>query len=219
MKKKNNYDPDEYKEYMYSGFLGKLFRRNHELMEIYDFKDNSKILEIGGGFVPHFPYVKHSIKEYHSVDLKEVRGLKNYINKNYKKIKFKYYNGKKLKYKKNYFDRIIISHCLEHILEPEKFVNEMMRVLKKDGTISIALPCDPGVLWRLGRYIMKIFFLKRNRGKDYDHDYVLATEHVNSIFNLYVILKKKFKIQKEIFYPINIKVIDINLFYICQIKK
>ena len=41
--KKNNYDPDKYKEYMYSGFLGKLFKRNHELMEVYKFKNNSKI--------------------------------------------------------------------------------------------------------------------------------------------------------------------------------
>ena len=107
--KKNNYDPDKYKEYMYSGFLGKLFKRNHELMEVYKFKNNSKILEIGGGFVPHISYINHSIKEYHSVDLNEVIGLKSYINKNHEKIKFKYYNGKKLGYKKNYFDRIIIS--------------------------------------------------------------------------------------------------------------
>lgn len=219
MNKKNNYHPEKYKEYLYSGVLGKLFQKNHKLMEKYNFKNTDKILEIGGGFVPHMPYINHSFDEYHSVDLKLVDGLKEYINKNYKNIKFKYYNGKKLPYKKNYFDRILISHCLEHILEPEKFVNEMLRVLKKNGIISIALPCDPGILWRMGRFLMKIFFLKQKREKNYDHDYMIATEHVNSIFNLYAILKKKFNVDNEIFFPFNLKIIDINLFYICQIKK
>jgi ubiquinone/menaquinone biosynthesis C-methylase UbiE len=219
MSKKNNYDQNKYQEYLYSGLLGKLFNKNHELMENFKFKSTNKILEIGGGFAPHIKYINNKFNEYHSVDLNLVTGLKEYINENYKEIKFKYYNGKKLNFNNNLFDRIVISHCLEHILEPEKFINEMLRVLKKDGIITIALPCDPGVLWRFGRFIMKKTFIKKNREKEYDHDYVIATEHVNSIFNLHTIIKKKFKIVKELFYPFNIKIIDINLFYICHIKK
>jgi choline kinase len=105
------------------------------------------------------------------------------------------------------------------ILEPEKFINEMLRVLKKNGIISIALPCDPGILWRLGRFMMKKTYLKKRMKKEYDHDYIIATEHINSIFNLYTIIRKKFKVIEEKFYPFNINIIDINLFYICHIKK
>lgn len=68
--------------------------------------------------------------------------------------------------------------------------NEMLRVLKKKRIISIALPCDPGILWRLGRFMMKKTYLKRKMRKKYDHDYIIATEHINSIFNLYTIMKK-----------------------------
>jgi phosphatidylethanolamine/phosphatidyl-N-methylethanolamine N-methyltransferase len=221
--KKNYYsqlnNKTKYKEYLYSGFLGKLFNINHRLMEKYNFKPMNKILEIGGGFVPHINYVKYHFKEYHCVDLASAKGLKEYMKKNYQNIIFKYYNGKKLSFKNNSFDRIIISHCLEHILEPEKFINEMLRVLKKKGIISIALPCDPGILWRLGRFMMKKTYLKRKMRKKYDHDYIIATEHINSIFNLYTIIKKKFKVIEEIFYPLNVNIIDINLFYICHIKK
>ena len=46
-----------------------------------------------------------------------------------------------------YFDRIIISHCLEHIINPENFLFEMMSKLKKDGILSISLPTDPGILF------------------------------------------------------------------------
>ena len=41
------------------------------------------------------------------------------------------YNGKILPYEKEYFDRIIISHCLEHIMDPESFLHEMMKKLKR----------------------------------------------------------------------------------------
>lgn len=100
----------------------------------------------------------------------------------------------------------------------------MLRVVKKKKFISIALPCDPGLLWRFGRFFSKkIFFLNKkninSRGKNYDHDYLVATEHVNSIFNLITILKKKFKIKNEIYYPFNLNIVDINLFYVCTIQK
>ena len=47
--------------------------------------------------------------------------------------------------KMNTFDRIIISHCLEHILSPEEFIHEMMKKLKKEVILSISLPTDPGI--------------------------------------------------------------------------
>ena len=52
---------------------------------------------------------------------------------------------------------MIISHTLEHIHCPEAFINELLRVLKPNGVISIALPCDNGLLWRLGRFYNKFF--------------------------------------------------------------
>ena len=77
------------------------------------------------------------------------------MRQNFKDINFSYYDGKNIPFNNETFDRVIISHCLEHILEPEKFTEEMVRVMKKGGVLSIALPCDPGLLWRLGRYYIK----------------------------------------------------------------
>ena len=54
--------------------------------------------------------------------------------------------------KKLLFDRIIISHVLEHIPNPEPFLDQMFYILKKGGILSIALPSDPGLLWRFGRF-------------------------------------------------------------------
>jgi phosphatidylethanolamine/phosphatidyl-N-methylethanolamine N-methyltransferase len=215
MEKKNNYIKSKYKNYLYKGFIGKLFKKNHELMEKYEFSFADNILEIGCGFAPHINYVKHKFNNYYAVDLPDVKKLSSEIKNYYKKIKFQYYDGKKLNFPNNYFDRVIISHTLEHILEPEKFVNEVLRVLKKKKILTIALPCDPGISWRIGRFFLKKTYFKKNK----NYEYTMATEHINSIFNLHVILNKKFNVIKDLFYPFNINIIDLNLFYICQIKK
>jgi ubiquinone/menaquinone biosynthesis C-methylase UbiE len=220
---KQYYTTEQYNERIGSGFRSKLFRQSHLLMEKYNFGTVDKILEIGGGSIPHINFIKHKFNSYYSLEVDCGAKIDLYINKNYPKIIFNYYDGKNIQFNEGFFDRIVISHCLEHILEPEKFINEMLRVLKKGGVISIALPCDPGILWRIGRLLLKTnrrikekFFLQKNIEVS---DYINATEHVNSIFNLYAIIKEKFNVKKEICYPFNVKLFDLNLFYICQIEK
>ena len=50
---------------------------------------------------------------------------------------------------------------------------------------------------------------------------MMASEHINSIFNLITIIRYNFKgkILKEDFLPFKIKLIDINLFYNVYIVK
>ena len=53
-----------------------------------------------------------------------------------------------------------------------------------------------------------------------EYEYMNATEHVNSIFNLKSIIKFNFKNSiEEHFYPLKIKLIDLNLFYNVHIYK
>ena len=98
------------------------------------------------------------------------------------------------------FDRIIISHCLEHIPFPEKFLFEMMNKLKHGGVLSISLPADPGLL-RLGRLYLKIFSIKKNyQITKEEFDYMNATEHINSIFALKSIIQFHYKDKIKEFY-------------------
>ena len=213
-----------YNKHLYSGILGFFFKKNHELMEInidqLKNKNDIQILEIGGGTIPHVNLLKNNYKNYYSIDIDENNELDNFYKNNYPEIKYQKFDGFNIPFTNNFFDRIIISHCLEHIVGPEKFLFEMLRVCKSEGVISIALPTDPGFLWRLGRFFIKKFIQKKtHKLSDLDYDYVNAVEHVNSIFNLRIIIKKKFNINSEIFFPLSIKCIDLNLFYIAQIIK
>ena len=138
-----------------------------------------------------------------------------------KNIKAYSYDGNNLPFEDNFFDRIIISHCLEHINKPEEFLFEMMSKLKEGGVLSISLPTDPGLLWRLGRLFIKYFIVKKTynvSGEEYE--YINATEHINSIFTLISLTRYNFKNKiDESFLPFKIKLVDLNLFYNVHITK
>ena len=97
----------------------------------------------------------------------------------------------------------------------------MMNKLKKGGILSISLPTDPGLLFRLGRIYLKIFSLKKNyKISREEFDYMNATEHINSIFGLYSIIKYNYgNSLKESYLPFKVKSFDLNLFYNVHIIK
>ena len=223
MYKKENFRnlDKKYNSHLYTGLLGILMNYCHKKLEVFRKKDSyDKILEIGAGSAPHIEYLTHSYNEYHIAEVSDYASEVFEGNSN-DKIKFTKYDGKKLPYENEYFDRIIISHCLEHILSPEEFIIEMMSKLKKGGVLSIALPTDPGIAWRLGRMFIRLFSIKKTyniSGEEYE--YINATEHVNSIFNLLSIIRYHYKDNiDEKFYPLKIKSPDLNLFYNVQIYK
>ena len=204
----------KYNSHLYSGLLGILMKYCHRKLEVYKSKKDNydKILEIGAGSAPHFNFMKCLYNEYH---IAETSDFAEDFHKNNPKVKLLKYDGRNLPYQNETFDRIIISHCLEHILSPEEFIQEMMSKLKKDGVLSISLPTDPGIAWRLGRLFIRLFTIKKTyqiSGEEFN--YMNATEHVNSIFNLISIIRFNYKNQyEEYFYPMRLKMADLNLFY------
>jgi phosphatidylethanolamine/phosphatidyl-N-methylethanolamine N-methyltransferase len=210
----------KYNSHLYTGLLGILMNYCHKTLENFKLRNKSfdKILEIGAGSAPHYNYIKHEYNEYHIADTSDY--AKDFHRDN-DKVKFLSYDGIVLPYENETFDRIIISHCLEHILSPENFIKEMMRTLKTGGVLSISLPTDPGLIWRLGRKFIKYFTLKKTykiSGEEFE--YMNATEHVNSIFNLISIIRFNYKKNvEEHYYPFHIKLVDINLFYNVHIYK
>lgn len=218
-KSSDHFQQKNYKNYMYSGFIGILFRWQHRLLSPKIYLNCDKVLEIGPGFEPHIKFAKLNYKKYYCLEINKNKGYKNYYKNSFPKIIFKTYDGKNLNFRDNFFDRIIISHTLEHILSFESFLNEMLRVIKPGCVISIASPCDNGFFWRFGRYILKKTYHKIRKTSEIDYNYLIANEHVNTIFQIISVLKKKFNIQKELYLPFIIKIIDINLIHICHIQK
>ena len=217
----------KYNSYQETGSVGFMMKICHlgleKIKALQNLNNRSIILEIGAGTSPQINYIKHEYKKYRFLEnsIFAVKFLKKKFKSN-NKIGFKYYDGKKLPFKKASFDRIIISHVLEHIPNPEPFLDQMFYILKKGGILSIALPSDPGLLWRFGRFFLRLTKVKSKLGLSLDeYDYMIANEHVNSIFNLISIIKYKYKknILKESYLPFHIKLLDLNLFYNLTLKK
>ena len=205
-----------YNEECYSGASSFLFNKSHDMMEKFlPEKKIKHILEIGAGIHPHHKYIKHSYERYYC--LENSKFAIKFLNKKYPKIKTLYSDNGLIPSKKK-FDRIILSHSLEHIYKPEKLLNDMYKSLNKDGVISVAIPIDPGILYGLLRYVKKKFF-SQYKISEKEYDYINAIEHINSYDNNKAIIKYLFKNYKQYYYPFNFLPSNLNIFSFFQIYK
>lgn len=166
----------------------------------------------------HIKYVHHSFDEYVLTDINTTMIDQIKIHQslfNTGKIKILQEDATNLSFKDNTFDRVIAAHILEHIYPPYLVLEEWVRVLKPRGILTLVLPCDPGFLWRLGRFAIA---RKKIIKTGLLYDYWMAREHVNPINCLISFVRYYFKNIKEEWYPFYIPSIDINLFYIVHIR-
>ncbi len=203
------YDASNYSSPLQSAVM----RASHRLSE-KKFDENSyfsKVLEIGAGTGEHLPFVKHRFDQYVLTDLDEktLEVAKQKLAGN-NKLSFEKQSGEGLSYADNSFDRLIASHVLEHIYQPHLVLKEWRRVVKNGGIISVLIPTDPGMAWRLGRHLGP---RKNAIAQGIAYDYVMAREHVNSCTNLIALLRHYFPERTETWWPTPIPSVDLNLFF------
>lgn len=198
-----------------SPLQAKVMRASHCLTEKPFSKNQhfSRVLEVGAGTGEHLPFVKHSFDQYILSDLNPQTleiASKKHAELHPGKLAFEAQRAETLNYEDNYFDRVVAVHVLEHIYKPHLAIKEWMRVLKEGGTLSILIPTDPGLAWRLGRNLGP---RKNAIAKGMAYDYVMAREHVNPCNNLMAFLRHYFTEYTECWWPTPIPHYDFNLFY------
>jgi len=210
---------DIYDESNYSGFLQSfVMHSSHRFLEKH-FNENqsfNRTLEIGAGTGQHISYVRHKFDTYvlSDLDAKTLQVAKDRLGDGHgNKLMFDLQNGEKLNFADNSFDRLIAAHVLEHIYKPHLVLKEWKRVVDHGGVISLLLPTDPGIAWRLGRHLGP---RKNAVSQGIAYDYVMAREHVNSCNNLVALVRHYFPERIEAWWPFRIPSIDINLFFICH---
>tara|TARA_B100000965_G_C19551992_1_gene740444 strand:- start:796 stop:1461 length:666 start_codon:yes stop_codon:yes gene_type:complete len=218
--KKLKLSTSEYHDTLYSGIQGIIMKHGHKkLEETLNYNSNfNNVLEIGAGSHSHLNYVNHDYKKYFILEVTDE--YKEFYKDN-DRVEYVVYNGDKIPFDNELFDRIIICQCLEHIQNPEVFLDEMMSKLSLGGNLSISLPADPGIMWRLGRFYIKNFVISKSSSMTInEYSYFHATEHINSIFNLISIIRYKYEgMLNEQFLPLKIPLVDLNLIYNVTITK
>ena len=66
----------------------------------------------------------------------------DYCNQNYKKenLEFKIDDCTKLNLNNSYFDAVVSFETIEHLKEPDSFLSEIQRILKRNGMLVISTP-------------------------------------------------------------------------------
>lgn len=196
----------------YSGVMGYIQDFGHKYVQ-NNINKNDKVLEIGFGKGRSSKYFKWNKKDYYPTELN-----KKYITPEIWNLyeHSKLADATNLPFEDNFFDKIVTVYNLEHIKDIDKVLLEFKRVLKNEGELLIALPCEDGLLWNLGRELTtRRIFMKKYK---INYDKVIAYEHIHSLEYLRKKIDTFFIVNEERYYPFFIPCIDLNLIYTCKCK-
>lgn len=151
-----------------------LYGRERICASLIDASIKGKTLNIGAGemqWVENQLFLNNNDFFSSDLDIKNLGGKNKAINK----IQC---DATKLPFKDNYFSQIIILDVLEHIKDHHKALDEIYRVLKKNGKLVICVPNDT-----LLSYLNPVRYVQHERHYT-----------IKNITNL--LRKKRFKIKK-----------------------
>lgn len=160
-----------------------------EIKKILERKSLGKTLDIGcnEGFYCKLLGVER--KNYFGIDIDDGALKKAKKNKlNVKKVNL---NNNKIPFKNNQFDTVLALDIIEHLLEPEKILEEISRLLNKRGSAIISLPHD----YYLTNFVRMIFFNKpiifeSEFGKKGTHIHFFTIKISKSLINKYFTIRK-----------------------------
>ena len=97
-------------------------------------KVKGKLLDVGCGNSPFKHLLNTNQTSYIGIDYD---GAKDF---NYKRDDVVYFDGTTFPFENESFDFVLCTEVLEHISEPQKFINEIYRVLNNNGAAIFSVP-------------------------------------------------------------------------------
>jgi len=196
------------------------FMMNHSHAFLEKISSRSKsdyILELGANDDSHLKHIR-GYSKYLITDAKTDILQNKKIDQKYPDIEIRSVDASRVLdyFRSNTFDRVIACNLLEHLPNPEKVLLDWYELIKPGGVVSLLQPCDPGIMWRIGRNLGPRKGLK---SKNINYDLLMSLEHINPINNILNISSEVFPETKFKYFPFNIPSWNINLFVGIEIRK
>jgi ubiquinone/menaquinone biosynthesis C-methylase UbiE len=103
-------------------------------LKTYLKKSEGNLLDLGCGDSPYRFLVNEQTTKYHGIDIHESSKF------DYVRSDIFHFDGQKIPFEDKYFDIIICTEVLEHVLEYQTLTNEVYRVLKPGGSALFSIP-------------------------------------------------------------------------------
>ena len=207
-----NYDAD-----LFSGASGFAMKRFQKLME-KPFAKNHQFpltVEVGSGAGGHVRYVRHAYDQYLMTDIRDYRP-----DKSPQPLKpFLFANAEGLPFADNSVDRLVSTCLLHHVTNPLSALSQWRTAVRLGGSITIFLPCDPGLLWRLGRQVGP---RRKALKHGVDYDFLMAVSHRNHVASIMAIVNavlKRDNVRRSGFPAPFLSSWNLNLAFVYQITK
>ena len=215
MDEDNFFGGEVYRYTQDKGLSGWFIRKTHISLErLPKAPYGLKILEVGGNIGEHINYVNQSFSTYTLTDYRDTK-----FTSTDERILFKVADVEKLPFSDNEFDRTLSTCLLHHVGNPLIALNEIRRVTKVGGVISLLIPCDPGLAYRIAKKIgvSKKWKVNGISSPEFFHysqhrnHYPGLNSFINEVFKKDIVLKKN--------WPFPLNSWNLNLFSTFQIVK
>ena len=165
-------------------------------------------LEIGAGVGEHLRFENLATQDYVALELREelartISGLHPTVG-----VIVGDCQGR-LPFADASFDRVLAIHVLEHLPNLPRAVDEVRRVLRSDGLLSVCIPCEGGLLYTLARNISARPLFERRYGQSYD--WFITSEHINRPDEVIEELTRLFEVVHRRYFPFPLPSVKLNL--------
>ena len=172
------------------------------------------VLEVGAGSAEHFPFVTHGFEKYVLSDIRKIDLA--YLTDERQQIELS--NIQNLPHREKSIDRVICTCVLHHVENVKVALQELRRVTKSGGLVSINVAMDPGWLYRKSWALTSGRRMKRE-GIPFPRS-VHYQEHISHFFAIKALMEEIFH-EDEIsfkYYPFRVPVPSFNIFAVAQIR-
>jgi SAM-dependent methyltransferase len=167
-----------------------------------------RTLEIGAGRGGHLRFEDLESQEYVALELRPQ--LAEIIRTSYPAVRVIVGDcQERIELPDGYVDRVLAIHVLEHLPNLPKALDQIHRVLRPTGFLSVVIPCEGGLAYGLARNVSARRIFEKRYKQSYD--WFVTSEHINLPDEIICELSSRFSIVHKRYFPLMVPSVDLNL--------